>query len=265
MLTLPDSLHPGTRERVTAWAADPDVLGVVWVGSRSRGHGDAMSDDDLEVFLTPDAFARLAPEDSYVVERDPEAQPPRLIYDAQLTRLEVLQAKAASPRDLDHWPYEKAVVLFDRHGDVAPAVQAAAAMSPAFRRARIQHGALDTTLAIARARKTGTRGFPAATHMLIARGAKALSRVLFALENRWVPLDHWLEPELGTLADPHGAAPLLVEALTTGRYEPLQQALDQLREPMALEGVPAPSGFFTFFSELLHAGRAAEREIHGLN
>ena len=103
MLTLPDTLHPRTSERVAAWAADPDVLGVVWVGSRSRGHGDAMSDDDLEVLLTPAAFDRLAPGDSYEVEREPAAEPPRLVYDAQLTCLDVLQLKAGSTRDLDRW------------------------------------------------------------------------------------------------------------------------------------------------------------------
>ena len=28
------------------------VLGIVWVGSRTLGHADALSDDDLEVLLT---------------------------------------------------------------------------------------------------------------------------------------------------------------------------------------------------------------------
>lgn len=265
MLTLPGTLHPRTRERVTAWAADPDVLGVVWVGSKSRGHGDAMSDDDLEVLLTPEAFARLAPIDSYEVERDPEADPPKLVYDAQLNTLEVLQAKAGSPRDLDHWPYERSPVLFDRDGRVSAAVSAAAAMDPSFRRARLLHGALDTVLAIARAKKTDVRGFRAASCMLVARGAKALSRVLFALEDRWVPLDHWLEPELRTLADPLGIGPLLVEALTTGRHEPLQAAIERLQPTLGREGFPPAAERMTFFSEIMHASRAAERAIHGLN
>jgi hypothetical protein len=265
MPTLPETLYPRTRERVTAWAADPDVVGVIWVGSKSRGHGDAMSDDDLEVFLTPEAFARLAPVDSYEVERDPVAEPPRLIYDAQLTGLEVLQAKAGSVRDLDHWPYEKAPVLFDRDGRVTAAVQAAAAMDNEFRRARILHGALDTTLAIGRARKTGLRGFDGTTALLIARGAKALSRAVFALEHRWVPLDHWLEPELKTLTDAAGAGPLLVQALREARPEPLVEALERLQPQLAEVGFPEKSGYLTFFSEMMHPVNAEERAIHGLN
>lgn len=265
MLTLPDSLHPRTRERVGEWAADPDVLGVVWVGSKSRGHGDSMSDDDLEVLLTPEAFRRLAPVDSYAMERDPVADPPKLIYDAQLTSLTVLQAKAASPRDLDHWPYERAPILFDRDGAATAAVRAAAVMPAEFSQARLLHGALDTVLAIARARKTGTRGFPAATAMLVARGAKALSRVIFALEDRWVPLDHWLEPELATLTDSVGAAPLLIQALVETRHEPLQAALERLQPQLEAAGFPPAAQRATFFSEIMHADRAAERAIHGLN
>ncbi len=265
MLTLPDTLHPRTRERVAAWAADPDVVGAVWVGSRSRGHGDALSDDDLEVLLTPAAFARLAPGDSYVTELDPVADPPRLVYDAQLTTLDTLRAKAGSLRDLDHWPYERAQVLVDRDGSVAAAVRAAAVMDPAFRHARIRHGALDTVLATARARKSNKRGFRAATCLLVARGAKALSRVLFALEGRWAPLDHWLEPELRTLADPAGAGPLIVEALTHGRPEPLQAALERLQPQLAPEGFPPPAGYEQFYVEMMHPSRTAERAIHGLN
>ncbi|MFN3431874.1 MAG: hypothetical protein ACK46X_18230, partial [Candidatus Sericytochromatia bacterium] len=239
--------------------------GVVWGGSPRRGHGDAMSDDDLEVLLTPEAFARLAPVDSYDMERDPDADPPKLIYDAQLTSLAVLQSKAASSRDLDHWPYERSPILFDRDGAVTAAVRAAAVMAPAFRQARLLHGALDTTLAIGRARKTGMRGFPAATAMLVARGAKALSRVIFALEDRWVPLDHWLEPELGTLADPVGAAPRLIQALVETRHEPLQAALERLQPQLEAIGFPPAAQRATFFSEIMHADRAAERAVHGLN
>ena len=265
MLSLPDALYPRTRERLLAWAADPEVEGVVWVGSKSRGHGDQFSDDDLDVLLTPAAFARVDPTDSFVMERDPVAVPPRLTYDAKLTSLAELRAKTGSHADIDHWPYEQAPVLFDRDGEVAKAVQAAAHLPPAFRTARIQHGALDVVLAVARAKKTVMRNLPASTHLLVARGAKALTRVLFALEHRWAPLDHWLEPELASLADPHAAGALLIEALTQGRYEPLQEALTRLQPLLEREGVPEPTGYGRLQMEIMHPARAAERAIHGLD
>lgn len=265
MLTLPEGLYARTRERVMAWADDPDVVGVVWVGSRSRGYGDRFSDDDLDVVLTPAAHARIDPADSFVMELEPTADPPRLVYDAYMTSLEALTAKAASTRDVDHWPYEKAVVLFDRDGRVTHAVRAAAAMDEAFRRARIQHGALDTVVAIARARKTDKRGMPAATATLVARGAKALTRALFALEHRWAPLDHWLEPELRSLADPSGAVPALHEAIVHSSHASLGEALTRLQPLLEREGCPTPSGYGAFQSELQHPARAAERALHGLD
>jgi hypothetical protein len=138
-------------------------------------------------------------------------------------------------------------------------------MDPAFRRARIQHGALDTVLAIARARKAERRGLPAATATLVARGAKALTRTMFALEHRWAPLDHWLDPELRSLADPAGAVPALFEAITGGGHAALQQALERLQPRLEAEGCPPAGGYGKFQAELVHPARAAERAIHGLD
>jgi hypothetical protein len=257
--------YPRTLERVAEWAADPDVLGVVWVGSRSRGYGDRYADDDLDVLLTPEAHAKVDPAASFVMEREPASDPPRLVFDAYLTSLAALEAKAASTRDLDHWPYERAAVLFARDGRVAAAVAAAAAMPPAFRRARIQHGALDAVLAIARAKKAAWRELPAAHAMLVARGAKALVRVVFALEGRWAPLDHWLDPELGSLADAAGAVPALLDAIVAGRHEALQEALTRLQPALEAEGCPEATGYGAFQARLIHPDRAAERAVHGLD
>src|SRR5437773_4173394 len=119
-------IFPATGERVAEWAAQEDVLGVILVGSRSRGHSDELSDDDLEVILTYEAFSRLAPNECIDLLVTGEGAERKLIYDAQYTTLEDLRRKAGSPLDLDHWPYEQAVVLFDRYGDVTSAVEAAA-------------------------------------------------------------------------------------------------------------------------------------------
>ena len=257
-------LLPATRERLVAWQADPAVLGVIWVGSRVRGYGDAGSDDDLEVVLETAAHAALAPADTYEVLVAPDL-PRRALYDAHMTTLADLVAKAASARDLDHWPFAAARVLHDRDGRAAAAVAACAAMAPAFRRARLQHGALDAVAAVTRARKTEARGHMAAAALLTARTAKALTRVLFALEHRWAPLEHWLEPELATLADPTGAGALLRQALQTHTWQPLATALVRLEDRLAAEGFPRPAGHADFFSLLMHPSRAAERALHGLD
>ena len=257
-------IFPATAARVAVWADQPEVLGVVLIGSQSRGHADSLSDDDLEVLLTDEAAAARAPADCGELFFEGEGESRRLIYDTQYTSLSDLRRKAGSVHDLDHWPYERARVLFDRDGQTAAAVRAAGSMDPAFRQIRLLHATIDTGIAARRAEKTLRRGHQAAARLLIARGAKALSRVLFALNDRWVPLDHWLDSELRTISDPTGAAPLLIGALVSGRPERLLDALDGLEDLLAAEGVPRPPGRRDLFFELVHPGRAAERAIHGL-
>lgn len=258
------SIFPATTARLQEWQAQPDVLGVLLVGSKSRGHADALSDDDLEVLLTDAAFAQRAPEECGEVLVEGEGPTRTLIYDVQYTALSDLRRKASSPIDLDRWPYERAGVLFDRAGDVAPAVAAAGQMDAEFRRLRLLHATIDAWVAPYRAKKCQQRGFHGASRQLVARGAKALARLMFALEGRWVPLDHWLEAELGTLADPTGTGPQIIEALVTDEPDLLVAALAGLEETLAAEGVARPNERRALFYQLVHSSRAAERAIHGL-
>lgn len=74
-----DPVFEKTRQRIADWSRDPAVLGVVLVGSKSRGHQDAWSDDDIEVLLTDEAFARLEPEDCVEVLEEEGADPPHSV------------------------------------------------------------------------------------------------------------------------------------------------------------------------------------------
>ncbi len=262
--TVKQPLFEETRAQLARWMADPEVLGVVMVGSKSRGHGDALSDDDLEVILTDAAHARLRPDECSIVVPAEDGSPRRWIYDAYVTSLSDLESKAVSPRDLDHWPYEGDVVLFDRDGRVGRAVKAAGRMAPEFRAARLRHAYVDVYLAAARAEKCLKRGQEASAALIVARGAKALSRLIFALEWRWVPLDHWLEPELKTLEDAAGVAPGLLLALRECRPQALREAMGLLEDRLVAEGLPPRSGFTEFFLAAIHPDQAPERLIHGL-
>jgi hypothetical protein len=261
-LTL-DRCFPETRERIARWRNDPDVLAVLQVGSKTRGFDDATSDDDLEVVLTEAAAARIPPGrciDRLVVG---EGAARRVVFDAQLAGPQEYVRKLDSPFDLDHWPYEAAIVHFDRDGRVAAWVRRLGEMPPEFRAARLRHAAIDAWIAPRRAARTVARGGDAAGRLLIVTGVRALTRVLFALEWRWAPLDHWWERDLATLADPHGAGPYLLEAMRTLDPKPLVAALARLDGALAAEGVPAaPEARVELFLTLVHASNAAERARH---
>lgn len=257
-------IFPTTAARLAQWRAQPDVLGVVLVGSKSRGHADELSDDDLEVLLTDEAFLQRKPTECHELAFQGENTGRTLIYDAQYTTLSDLQRKATSTRDVDHWPYERARVLFDRNGDVTAAVERAGKMDAAFRHTRLLHATIDAWTAPRRADKTFKRGNQCAGKLLVVRGVRALTRLLFALEWRWVPLDHWLEAELQTLDDPTNVGALLCEAMTSSSIKPLQQALDSLEDRLTDEGVPSADGRYHLFLELIHPTRADEHAVHGL-
>ncbi|HYM81975.1 MAG TPA: DUF4037 domain-containing protein [Candidatus Limnocylindria bacterium] len=256
-------LFPATLERVQRWRLDPDVVGVLLVGSKSRGYGDGLSDDDLEVLLRPEAFHRLAPEACIeVAESD---TPGRLAYDAQYLPDGDLERKAGSTFDHDHWPYQRAVVLHDPEGRVRPAVAAAGAMDESFRRTRLQHAMIDGWVASRRAEKTVKRRAEGAVRLLLSRAARALIRIAFGLESRWVPLEHWLERELATLPDPEGTGSAALQVLAKPDPRIAIAALERLEPRLLAAGLPGgPAGRRQLFFEIVHPARAAERAIHAV-
>jgi hypothetical protein len=260
-----DRCAPETLERIERWRADPDVLAVLQVGSRTRGFDDERSDDDLEVVLTEAAASRIPPERCLEHLATGEGATRRIVYDAQIAGPQEYVRKLDSPFDLDHWPYERAVVHFDRDGRVGAWARRLGEMSPEFRAARLRHAAIDAWIAPRRAAKTAARGAGLAARLLVVSGVRALTRVLFALEWRWAPLDHWWERDLATLVDPHGARAALLEAMRTLEPKPLETALGRLDGALAAEGVPAgPEARVALFLTLVHVSNAAERARHAV-
>ena len=254
---------PETLERIERWKSDPDVLGVVWVGSKSRGHGDTKSDDDLEVLLTDAAHQKLAPEQCLEALIEGEGDARRIVWDAQLVARSEIAAKASSTADLDHWPYERAPILFDRDGKTAQVVAATGAMAPDFRKARLTHAWLDAWVGNRRAMKTVTRNQQVAVRALLSRACRAATRVVFALESRWVPLDHWLDKELATLRDESQAVPALIEAWQANDPAKVEACLQKLAPALDRESVPTKlEGIRDLFAQVVHPSRAEERRIH---
>ena len=257
-------IFPETAERIKRWREDPAVLGVLLVGSKSHEHNDELSDDDLEVILTGAAYKKLKPADCIEVLAHGDGANRRLLHDAQFIGLPEMEAKAMSPFDLDHWPYERARILYDSSGGLLQLVGSFGSMDLDFRRLRLTHATIDAWIAIYRTQKTARRHYEAAARVLLVLAARALARIAFALEGRWVPLDHWLQGELLTLEDKSEVVPLLIRALIDTDIALLQRALESFEAVLAREVVPGPQGRRDLFLELIHPSRAAERAIHGL-
>jgi hypothetical protein len=252
-----DDLFPATTALLSRLRAQPEVLGVCLLGSKSRGYNDKRSDDDLEVILTHEAYCQRSP--AACLEYYSEGG--KLLYDARYLSLAHLQSKQSSSSDADHWPYERAQVLFDRYGTVKRAVEALSRMETRFRHTRIVYSTLSTTITIGKACKAFQRSDKASGYLTVTRGAKALARLLFALEWRWTPTDHWLEKELKTLKDPAGASSVLVQALFTADPLLLRLAVDQLEATFPDE-VPDRDERAQLYPEVMHPTRLSERAVH---
>lgn len=253
------NLFPATAALLPHFQQQPSVLGVISLGSKSRGYADDRSDDDLEVVLTHSAFAHRSP--SACIEHHVEHG--KLVSDVRYVSLEHLQRKQSSFSDNDHWPYEQAKVLFDRYETVQRTVELLGHMDTDFQHKRIAYSTMSTTIAIGKACKAIQRGYTAAGQLTLARGAKTLARVLFALERRWTPTDHWLERELETLADPAHAGPMLVQALLATDPLLLRKAIQQI-EITFPDTVPDREERAKLYVEAMHPTHSEERAIHVL-
>jgi hypothetical protein len=123
-------------------------------------------------------------------------------------------------------------------------------MDPDFRHKRLLHATIDSWIAPYRAAKAQKREQQAAARLLIAQGVRALTRVEFALEWRWTPLEHWWEAELRTLQDPAQVGPSMIDALMTASPDPLQEVLKRLEPLLEAEGVPPRQEWLDVFMEL---------------
>ena len=256
------ALRPATQDRLNAWINDPSVKAVVLVGSRSRKFDIDTSDDDLLIVLTDSAFeARSASECTEALKAGSQG-----VYDATYTSVSAMAEMARSPRDVDHEHFERAITLFDRCNDVRPLISRLADMPESFRRLRLLHGILDTWGAARRARKAARRGIPyTAISLVLAYGAQALARVLFALEWRWVPIAHWIVEETRTLRDPTGAAQNLLEALDSPLHSgPLETALRKIEPQLVSVGLTLPIDYASLAANLFHPRQAVERRVHGI-
>ncbi|GCE22239.1 hypothetical protein [Dictyobacter kobayashii] len=252
-------LFPETAQFIHSLQKNENVLGILLVGSKSQGHDDSDSDDDLEVVVT-ETLHNLVPR----IEQYHDPVTHKLRYDIRYTTLSALKQKVVSPLDTEHWPYEHASVLYDaQDGLIRDLCTAVAEMDASFRTLRIRYAAVSTTVAIGKACKALQRGYKTSSQLVVSRGAIMLARLLFALEWRWKPTDHWLEPELLTLKDPAQASLLLLEAVRSSSPYALREAMNRL-ENTFLQEVPNREERAHLYGQIMHFSHASQREIHTL-
>jgi hypothetical protein len=231
----------------------------VLLGSKSRGYADLLSDDDVEVFVSDEAYVQQPP---HLCVEQIYDQDQRLQSDIRYTTLALALAKIISPSDADHWPYEHAQILSGSNR-VRQVVESLGQMDEDFRRKRVCYAATSLTIALGKTGKALQRGYEISAMLSLVRATKACSRVLFALERRWCPPDHWLEKEILTLKDAAQTGPLLLQAIKERCPEPLREALLRLEKTFPDE-IPGRGQRASLYSTIMHPAAWQDRSIHML-
>lgn len=257
-------LFPTTIELIAALTRADGVDAVMVRGSASYHLADDMSDDDVVVVVDLLAEVPFEIRPRRLVLTVPDGPGTRVVCDTTVQSVASLRRLRQSNSDTDRWPFEQTRVIHARDRRAKSAVGQLASMDPAFRELRIRHGFLDVVLAADRARTCEARGQVVENRLILSRGTRALSRVLFALEWRWVPLDQWLTFGLSTLHDRADCSQLVADVLQELSWRPLLEAERRLR-PVLQDLLPSlawdrPS----LWSALRGPGAREQRSTHGL-
>ena len=255
------ALHEPTTALVDRLALRDDVDAILLRGSVALGVYDDASDDDLEVVVGGSVDP---PDERRLALVWPGAGKGGIVCDAFLTSVDELAARAHSALDVIRWPYRQARILHVRDPAVLEPLERVASMPAGYRAARMRHGLVDIALASERGRRCERRGQDAERVILVVRGARALARVIFALEWQWVPLDHWFTFGLSRLSDPSDCAGLCRDALATTSVEPLVEAASRLREHLRIVEASTGWGHDELLSAIRRPERGRERAVHGL-
>ena len=184
---------------VEPYTREPWVRGAYLVGSASRPFRDRVSDYDVELAVDDAAYAALSDAERHVFAMDPD-QPARVDYEFFLRPWSELEGLRASTRDLDHYPFQHARMLFDRSGELAPLLAELAELPEAVRDVRCRVHYLELVAMVRRAQKCAARGGEDLNmRLVIGEAVAALAKLLFLLERSWPAMRHWAADELRLL------------------------------------------------------------------
>ena len=175
---------------------DPDVIGLVMIGSRSLGFATPESDYDVFFVVTDQAFAQYAQMNS---------SPPRCAAIAMPAGNQDIWNESPSQLQMEKvepWmlpAYADARVLYDRTGETTRLIDALRQMPEEQARAAIEYWYDAYLNGLYRSLKAWRWGNELGGRMEAAQTADYLLYVLFALERRWRPYSSRLRFHLDKL------------------------------------------------------------------
>ena len=183
------------RELIKPYLTKEGVIGIYVLGSSTRPFRDELSDYDIEVIVTDDAYKNLPDEEKHVFVID-DGPPRRVDHEFYLRPWSEFSGLASSTQDLFHYPYQHAVTLHDPSGRMTEVIRSLAKLPEDVRRVRMRVHFLEFLFSLSRARKTSERSGGLNPQLLYGEGLIALTKLLFLVMGSWPATRHWSREEL---------------------------------------------------------------------
>ena len=183
------------RELIKPYLARDGVIGIYVLGSSTRPFRDELSDYDIEVIVTDDAYKATPDEEKHVFEID-DGPPRRVDHEFYLRPWSEFAQLASSTQDLFHYPYQHAIVLHDPTGEMTEVIRKLAELPEDVRRMRMRVHFLELLFSLGRARKTSERSGGLNVQLLYGEALVALTKLLFLVMGSWPATRHWSRDEL---------------------------------------------------------------------
>lgn len=251
--------EPRARAWLESEVERPDTLGILLVGSRATGWGAADSDYDAFVYVTPERYRATEPRDTLVWLESEGEFPTRVVGDFSIFAPEHLDLHEQSPLDIDHWPYQDALLLFDRTGTLEERRRRIAEFPEEGWKERVLHKYLALAAAYSYALKSDLAGLDAQRQLNIFRAVVTGVSLWFTLQRRWAPPYKWLTPEMERLAIRPDTRGVLEGALLNPCMDTLTHLRDHLKSEMKYAGIAEVASrdtLLAFFAESFLPERA---------
>lgn len=214
------------------YRANPDVLGIVLVGSASRHYSDDLSDCDLEIITTDYFFYSRTEQEQFFRLKDDKIE-------CALVPESDFSAKKHSTADVDHWPYTSCAVLHDPDGYVMNEIEQIVVMPDEVCQARIKLHYFEFLFSARKISRTMQRGDELNVRLVAAQAAMIAVKLLFVLQHHWPPIMHWSAQNLAQLEGiPSTIKPLLVQLLSQPHPAAADQLIKQIDTLLGEAGFP---------------------------
>ena len=227
------------RELIKPYLTKEGVIGIYVLGSSTRPFRDELSDYDIEVILTDDAYKNLSDEEKHVFVID-DGPPRHVDHEFYLRPWSELIGLGSSTQDLFHYPYQHAVIFHDLSGRMTEVIRGLAKLPEDVRRVRMRVHFLEFMFSLERARKTSERGGGLNMQLLYGEGLIAFTKLLFLVMGSWPATRHWSRDELILL----GIDAEFIDRISDAFSSPTQEKMTSL--------VTEVRSFLVERGELLH-------------